>query len=94
MNIFDETINDLFKKRTLKVNPETNLISAITSLASAGVLIENRYSIKATNDGTYITFLATDLQWEVIKMLLDNMDKFIEKAMKESGFEDLLKDRP
>ena len=94
MNIFDETINDLFKKRTLKVNPETNLISAITSLASAGVLIENRYSIKATNDGTHITFLATDLQWEVIKMLLDNMDKFIEKAMKESGFEDLLKDRP
>ena len=93
MNIFDGLISDIFKKRTLKVKPETNLVSVMTTLASAGVLIENRYKVEATNEGTIIEFLSTELQWEVIKMLLDKMDDFIDKAMKESGLEDYLRDR-
>lgn len=92
MNMVDYLISDLFKKRTLKVKPETNLMSVITSLASAGVLVENRYNMESTSEGTTIIFLATDLQWEVIKMLLDNMDQFLERAMKESGLDNLLKD--
>lgn len=89
MNMFDLGFNDIFKKRTLKVKPETNLLSVITSLGSAGVMIEGRYNVEATSNGTMIEFLATDLQWEVIKMLLDRMDEFLERAMKESGLDKL-----
>lgn len=89
MNMLDGIISDIFKKRTIRVRPETNLMSVLTSLASAGVLVENRYKIEATSSGTTIEFLATDLQWTVIDMLLDRMDEFLTKAMKESGLDKL-----
>lgn len=92
MNIFDMAFSDLFKKRTLRVKPETNLLSVLATLGSAGVMIEGRYHVNTSSEGTMIDFLATDLQWEVIKMLFDNMDNFMKKAIEEYGLQDLFKE--
>lgn len=91
MNIIDLATADLFKKRTLSVKPETNLLSVITCLVSAGVWIDGRYTIDVTSNGTKIEFLATDLQWEVIKMLIANMDKYLDDAIKNYGLDEIFK---
>lgn len=82
MNVFDGIISDMLKKKKLKINPETNAVYVFTILASAGVLIENRYTVKASNEGTIVKFLATDLQWELINMLLDNQEEYMNYIFK------------
>lgn len=60
----------LFKKRTLKVKPETPLIHVIVVLYNVGVIIEDRYKMKFTSEGTFISYLATDLQQMMIDEIL------------------------
>lgn len=48
-------------------------------------MIDGRYELTQLDDGTKIDFLATDTQWYIIKMLLDNKDEI------ENGAEDILK---
>ena len=60
----------LFKKRTLKVKPETPLIHVLMVLYNVGVIIEDRYTMKFTSDGTIIEYLATNLQQIMIDDIL------------------------
>lgn len=77
--------NLFFKKRTVKVKEDTSMLVVIAILNQAGVMIDGRYELTQFSDGTKIEFLATDTQWYIIKMLLDNKDKI------ENGAEDILK---
>lgn len=60
-----------FRKHVLKVKPETPLLRVIVALSCVGVIIEGRYSIEATSDGTIITYLATNIQQILIDKYLD-----------------------
>lgn len=60
----------LFKKRKLKVKPETPLIHVLMVLYNVGVIIEDRYTMKFTSEGTFISYLATDLQQIMIDDVL------------------------
>jgi hypothetical protein len=64
-----------FKVRTVKVNPETPIITVQAILNQAGVLLKGRYEIDLTGVGTTIRFLATDLQWYIVKYSLDHIDE-------------------
>lgn len=90
MNIYDYAVKDLFVKRTLSVKPETDLLKVMACLVSAGVWIEGRYTMEIKSNRTIIEFLATDLQWEVIKMLVGNMNKYLGHL--DKAFEELIKD--
>ena len=60
-----------FKKRILKVKPETPLLRVMVALSCVGVIIEGRYRIEATSDGTFITYQATELQQFIIDKYLE-----------------------
>lgn len=60
-----------FRKHILKVKPETPLLRVLVALSCVGVIIEGRYSIEATSDGTIITYQATAVQQLIIDKYLD-----------------------
>lgn len=76
ITIFKKLETDFFRKRTLKVKPETPLLHVFATLATLGVLIEGRYTIAFDSTGTTITYLATELQQKIINYLLDHMDEY------------------
>lgn len=65
-----DSMMGLFKKQTLKVKPETPLIHVIIVLYNVGVIIKGRYTIKFTSEGTFISYLVTDLQQMMIDEIL------------------------
>lgn len=67
-----------FKVRTVKVNPETPILAVKAILNQAGVLLEGRYEIDSTGVGTTIRFLATDVQWHIVKYSLDHINEITE----------------
>ena len=77
--------NLFFKKRTVRVKEDTSMLVVMAILNQAGVMIDGRYELTRLSDGTKIVFLATDTQWYIIKMLLDN------KGEIEDGAEDVFK---
>lgn len=66
-------MNLYFKERKLKINPSTPIIIVMEVLGEAGVLIDGRYHIESTDDGTVITYLATKIQAEFINITLDKL---------------------
>ena len=69
---------DIFKRRTLKVKPDTPLIPVTSILAASGVMIDGRYMMHSDDNGTTIVYLATNIQQHVIDALLDHIDEFSE----------------
>lgn len=55
-----------FKMRKLKVKITTPIVPIMSVLGEAGVLIDGRYTLHTDASGTFITYLATDLQEVII----------------------------
>ena len=60
-----------FRRYKLRVNPETPLLRVMVALSCVGVIIDGRYTIEATANGTIITYLATEIQQHIIDKFLD-----------------------
>ncbi|MBQ2856483.1 MAG: hypothetical protein IJE78_05035 [Bacteroidaceae bacterium] len=73
-----------FHKHILKVKPETPLLRVMVALSCVGVIIEGRYTIEATSDGTLITYLATNIQQRIINMFLDYIKRTESKERKDT----------
>ena len=70
----------IFEIHTLKVKPETPLLHVLTVLGCVGVMVDGRYEIRATSDGTWIKYYATAVQ----QMLIDELVPRNLEKMKES----------
>ncbi len=66
-----------FKMRKLKVKITTPIVPIMSVLGEAGVLIDGRYTLHMDASGTFITYLATDLQEAMISEAI--------RMMKERG---------
>ena len=55
-----------FEMRKLKVKITTPIVPIMSVLGEAGVLIDGRYTLHMDESGTFITYLATDLQEAII----------------------------
>lgn len=55
-----------FNLRKLKVKITTPIVPIMSVLGEAGVLIDGRYTLHTDESGTFITYLATDLQEVII----------------------------
>lgn len=71
-----------YKKRVIKVKPETPMVSVMAILQQSGVILPGRWEIDY-DDGTIIRFLATDTQWILIGYLLDHKNE-IEKGVQDN----------
>ena len=65
-----------FRTRKLKIKITTPIVPIMSVLGEAGVLIDGRYTLHTDASGTFITYLATDLQEvmisEAIRMLKEH----------------------
>lgn len=62
-----------FEMRKLKVKVTTPIVPIMSVLGEAGVLIDGRYILHMNESGTFITYLATDLQEVIISEAIHMM---------------------
>ena len=64
-----------FKKCYVRIPRDTPMAVIIAILGEAGVLIEGRYKLEYTWDGTRIEYLGTNLQEMIIETSIKNIGK-------------------
>jgi hypothetical protein len=64
-----------FKKCSIRIPRETPMAMVMTILGEAGVLLDGRYKLESTWDGTRIEYLGTHLQQMFVEEAIEHFCK-------------------